>query len=77
MRILSISLHYWQSLPLYIRTLVGMALGALMAVFWPDGAEVFKGPSKALMGLVQMLAAPVAFFAITHALACAKIEKGS
>ncbi len=54
-----------------------MALGALMAVFWPDGAEVFKGPSKALMGLVQMLAAPVAFFAITHALACAKIEKGS
>jgi len=53
-----------------------MALGALLGVFWPDAAEVFKEPSKALMGLVQMLAAPVAFFAITHALAGAKIEKG-
>ncbi|MEI6175273.1 MAG: dicarboxylate/amino acid:cation symporter [Verrucomicrobiota bacterium] len=76
MRILSIPLRYWQSLPLYVRTLAGMALGALMGVFWPHAAEVFKGPSKALMGLVQMLAAPVAFFAITHALAGAKIEKG-
>ena len=76
MRILSVPLRYWQSLPLYVRTLVGMVLGALMGVFWPHAAEVFKGPSKALMGLVQMLAAPVAFFAITHALAGAKIQKG-
>jgi Na+/H+-dicarboxylate symporter len=76
MKILSVPLRYWQSLPLYARTLVGMVLGALMGVFWPHAAEVFKGPSKALMGLVQMLAAPVAFFAITHALAGAKIEKG-
>jgi Na+/H+-dicarboxylate symporter len=53
-----------------------MALGALLGVFWPDAAEIFRAPSKALMGLVQMLAAPVAFFAITHALAGAKIEKG-
>jgi Na+/H+-dicarboxylate symporter len=53
-----------------------MVLGALMGVFWPHAAEVFKEPSKALMGLVQMLAPPVAFFAITHALASAKIEKG-
>lgn len=53
-----------------------MALGALLGVFWPHAAEVFRGPSKALMGLVQMLAAPVAFFAITHALAGARIEKG-
>lgn len=53
-----------------------MALGALLGVFWPDAAQVFKEPSKALMGLVQMLAAPIAFFAITHALAGAKIEKG-
>ena len=76
MKILSVPLRYWQSLPLYVRTLVGMVLGALMGVFWPHAAEVFKGPSKALMGLVQMLAAPVAFFAITHALVGAKIEKG-
>ncbi len=53
-----------------------MALGALLGVLWPHVTEVFRGPSKALMGLVQMLAAPVAFFAITHALAGAKIEKG-
>ena len=76
MRLLSVPIRYWQRLPLYVRTLAGMALGALLGVFWPHAAEVFKEPSKALMGLVQMLAAPVAFFAITHALAGAKIEKG-
>jgi Na+/H+-dicarboxylate symporter len=76
MSLLSTLGRYWQRLPLYLRTLTGMALGALLGVFWPDAAEVFKGPSKAMMGLVQMLAAPVAFFAITHALAGAKIQKG-
>ena len=76
MRLLSVPIRYWQRLPLYVRTLAGMALGALLGVFWPHAAEIIKGPSKALMGLVQMLAAPVAFFAITHALSGAKIEKG-
>jgi DAACS family dicarboxylate/amino acid:cation (Na+ or H+) symporter len=66
----------WQSLPLYVRTLIGMSLGAVTGVFLKQDAVALAQPGKVLMGLVQMLAAPVAFFAIVHALAGAKIEKG-
>lgn len=69
-------LHHWQSLPLYLRTLIGMAVGAILGTtMGPDAAALAK-PGSILMGLVQMLAAPVAFFAIVHALAEAKIEQG-
>jgi DAACS family dicarboxylate/amino acid:cation (Na+ or H+) symporter len=66
----------WQALPLYIRTLIGMTLGAVTGFFLKQDAIALAQPGKVLMGLVQMLAAPVAFFAIVHALAGAKIEKG-
>jgi Na+/H+-dicarboxylate symporter len=66
----------WQKLPLYVRTLAGMALGVIVGISMGNGASVFYKPGSVLMGLVQMLAAPVAFFAIVHALAGAKIEKG-
>jgi Na+/H+-dicarboxylate symporter len=66
----------WQSMPLYFRTLIGMAIGAVLGTtMGPDAAALAK-PGSILMGLVQMLAAPVAFFAIVHALAGAKIESG-
>ncbi len=66
----------WQSMPLYFRTLIGMAIGAVLGTtMGPDAAALAK-PGSILMGLVQMLAAPVAFFAIVHALAGAKIEAG-
>lgn len=69
-------LQHWQSMPLYLRTLIGMAIGAICgATMGPDAAALAK-PGSILMGLVQMLAAPVAFFAIVHALAGAKIEQG-
>lgn len=69
-------LHRWQSMPLYLRTLIGMAIGALLGTtMGPDAAALAK-PGSILMGLVQMLAAPVAFFAIVHALAGARIEPG-
>jgi Na+/H+-dicarboxylate symporter len=69
-------LQHWQSMPLYLRTLIGMAIGAICgATMGPDAATLAK-PGSILMGLVQMLAAPVAFFAIVHALAGAKIEQG-
>lgn len=69
-------LHHWQSMPLYLRTLIGMAIGAVLGTtMGPDAAALAK-PGSILMGLVQMLAAPVAFFAIVHALAGAKIEQG-
>ena len=69
-------LDRWQKIPLYLRTLIGMALGAAVGLWkGPDAAALAK-PGSILMGLVQMLAAPVAFFAIVHALAGAKIEKG-
>jgi Na+/H+-dicarboxylate symporter len=69
-------LRRWQQWPLYLRTLIGMILGAIIG-YWqgPQAAGLAK-PSGILMSLVQMLAAPVAFFAIVHALAGAKIEKG-
>lgn len=63
-------------MPLYLRTLIGMAIGAILGTtMGPDAAALAK-PGSILMGLVQMLAAPVAFFAIVHALAGAKIEQG-
>lgn len=39
-------------------------------------ALILAKPGSILMGLVQMLAAPVAFFCIVHALAGAKIQSG-
>lgn len=68
-------LERWQKLPLYLRTLIGMALGAVVGLWQGPSAEALAKPGSILMGLVQMLAAPVAFFAIVHALAGAKIEK--
>lgn len=66
----------WQKLPLYLRTLIGMALGAAVGLWLGTDAAGLAKPGGILMGLLQMLAAPVAFFAIVHALAGAKIEKG-
>lgn len=66
----------WQKLPLYQRTLIGMALGAGVGLWQGADAVALAKPGSILMSLVQMLAAPVAFFAIVHALAGAKIEKG-
>ncbi|MEN9535602.1 MAG: hypothetical protein RIR37_875 [Verrucomicrobiota bacterium] len=61
---------------LYLRTLIGMAIGAVLGTTMGPDAVVLAKPGSILMGLVQMLAAPVAFFAIVHALAGAKIEQG-
>lgn len=69
-------LHAWQKLPLYLRTLLGMLLGAIVGYLMGPSATTLAKPGSILMGLVQMLAAPVAFFCIVHALASAKIEKG-
>jgi Na+/H+-dicarboxylate symporter len=69
-------LQRWQKWPLYLRTLIGMALGASLGLWLGPEAKALAKPGSILMGLVQMLAAPVAFFAIVHALAGAKIEKG-
>jgi Na+/H+-dicarboxylate symporter len=69
-------LERWQKIPLYLRTLMGMALGAVIGVWQGGDAAALAKPGGILMGLVQMLAAPVAFFAIVHALASAKIENG-
>ena len=69
-------LHRWQKWPLYLRTLIGMALGAAIGLWQGPSAAALAKPGGILMSLVQMLAAPVAFFAIVHALAGAKIEKG-
>ena len=66
----------WQSMPLYFRTLIGMAIGAILGTTMGPDATMLAKPGSILMGLVQMLAAPVAFFAIVHALAGAKIEPG-
>jgi Na+/H+-dicarboxylate symporter len=66
----------WQNLPLYLRTLIGMILGAAVGLWLGVDAATLAKPGSILMGLLQMLAAPVAFFAIVHALAGAKIEKG-
>lgn len=66
----------WQKLPLYLRTLIGMILGAAVGLWLGVDAAALAKPGSILMGLLQMLAAPVAFFAIVHALAGAKIEKG-
>ena len=54
----------WQKLPLYVRTLAGMALGVIAGISMGNDASVFYKPGSVLMALVQMLAAPVAFFAI-------------
>ncbi len=63
-------------MPLYLRTLIGMLLGAIVGFSMGEDAKTFSKPGSVLMSLVQMLAAPVAFFCIVHALAGAKIEKG-
>jgi Na+/H+-dicarboxylate symporter len=65
----------WSATPLYFRTLIGMSLGAIVGVWLGKEAEILSKPSNVLMGAVQMLAAPVAFFAIVHALVGANIEK--
>lgn len=69
-------LRRWQLWPLYLRTLIGMLIGAAIGLWQGPQAAALAKPGTILMGLVQMLAAPVAFFAIVHALAGAKIEKG-
>ena len=69
-------LRRWQQWPLYLRTLMGMLIGAAIGLWQGPQAAALAKPGTILMGLVQMLAAPVAFFAIVHALAGAKIEKG-
>lgn len=69
-------LRRWQQWPLYLRTLIGMLLGAAIGCWQGPQAAALAKPGSILMGLVQMLAAPVAFFAIVHALAGAKIAKG-
>ncbi|MFM2171047.1 MAG: hypothetical protein RI957_1276, partial [Verrucomicrobiota bacterium] len=69
-------LRRWQQWPLYLRTLIGMLIGAAIGMWQGPQAAALAKPGSILMGLVQMLAAPVAFFAIVHALAGAKIEKG-
>ena len=66
----------WQSLPLYLRTLIGMALGTIVGLWQGPAAVSLAKPGSILMGLLQMLAAPVAFFAIVHALISTTIEKG-
>jgi hypothetical protein len=41
-----------------VRTLTGMTLGAIIGVLMGKEAVVFEKPCGAMMGLVQMLAAP-------------------
>lgn len=69
-------LSRWQTLPLYLRTLIGMSIGAAIGVWQGPAAASLAKPGSILMGLLQMIAAPVAFFAIVHALISTKIEKG-
>ena len=47
-------LRRWQKIPLYLRTLIGMALGAVVGLWQGPDAVALAKPGSILMGLVPV-----------------------
>src|SRR5258706_15075784 len=54
--------------PLYVRILIALALGALVGKWMGPGAARFKPFSDIVLQLLKLLATPLIFVAVVHAL---------
>ncbi|WP_133128461.1 C4-dicarboxylate transporter DctA [Legionella nagasakiensis] len=50
--------------PLYIQVLIGIIIGVLLGLFFPDKAVIFKPLSDAFIKLIKMLIAPIIFLSL-------------
>jgi len=58
----------WNTLPLYWRILIAMALGIPAGLVLGEQAAVMEIPSKVILQLLGALAPPLILIAVTHVL---------
>lgn len=64
----------WTEMPLYLRILVGLALGLVTGLALGPSAHVLDLPARLILRLLGALAPPLILFAVVHALMTADIE---
>src|ERR1700676_1712697 len=55
-------------IPLFVKILAGLALGLIVGYCWGPGAAVLKPISLNILTLLRLLATPLVFLAILHAI---------
>lgn len=69
-------LHFWTSLPLYLRILIGLVLGIAVGVALGPGAKSFDLPARLILRVLGALAPPLILFAVVRAILTAEIHGG-
>lgn len=64
----------WSKLPLYVRILLGLALGLVAGVVLGERAQAFDLPAKLVLRLLGALAPVIVFLAVAHALLTADVR---
>jgi len=64
----------WDSVPLYIRILIAMAIGLVTGLVMGERAIVFEIPSKLILQLLGALAPPLILVAVTHVLITTEVS---
>src|SRR3954463_6246367 len=64
----------WDAIPLYVRILVALVIGALTGLLLGERALVFEIPSKVILQLLGALAPPLILIAVTHVLMTTQIS---
>src|SRR3954452_20243852 len=64
----------WDAIPLYVRILVALVIGALTGLLLGERALVFEIPSKVILQLLGALAPPLILVAVTHVLMTTEIS---
>ena len=67
----------WHRTPLYLRILIGFALGILTGLLLGDDAGPLEIPSKLVLRVLGALAPPLILLAVIHALMHADLPRGS
>ncbi|MEI9940941.1 MAG: dicarboxylate/amino acid:cation symporter [Pseudomonadota bacterium] len=65
---------WWTRLPLYLRILVGLALGVATGIAIGPSAQVLELPARLILRLLGALAPPLILLAVVHALLTAEIR---
>jgi len=64
----------WDAIPLYVRILVALVIGALTGLLLGERALVFEIPSKVILQLLGALAPPLILVAVTHVLMTTEVS---